>query len=305
VRGTSLPDVPILLRQGDHDLSTAMARARHEVALAPRGRLFVVHAAGHSVQVRSGDRAVRRAISRFNGTLDPSFSGDGKVTTTFTSGSGGINAVAIRPNGKVVAVGFAGGGACCRFAVARYRADGTLDPAFSGDGKVTTDFTVDFEYAYGVAIRANGKIVAVGSAAEGSPRSRFALARYIGDGTPDPTFGSSGKVITPFASGFDYTMHTRSPSRPTEGSWPRVKQAAPAAGSHWPAILPPEGEPTCSAQSFADMGNGRATGSGINRLRPSASKRSRPRSVTSITSVRPVRARSAARRATAGPHIMP
>ena len=52
-------------------------------------------------------------------------------------------------------------------------------------------------------------------------------------------------------------------------------------------------------------GKGSAIGSAASRLRPSSSKRSRPRSATSRTSVRPFRARSATARDTAGPHIMP
>src|SRR5215471_189689 len=60
-----------------------------------------------------------------------------------------------------------------------------------------------------------------------------------------------------------------------------------------------------SACSGAISGNGRATGSAASRLRPLSSNRSRPREVTSTTSEVPVRARSVATRATAGPHIMP
>ena len=59
------------------------------------------------------------------------------------------------------------------------------------------------------------------------------------------------------------------------------------------------------AQSSVVTGNGSAIGSVASRLRPSASNRSRPRSRTSTSSVEPVSARSAATRATPGPHIIP
>ena len=62
------------------------------------------------------------------------------------------------------------------FALARYNPNGTLDPSFSGDGKQTTNFAVH-DRANGVALQANGKIVAVGS---GGPGGDFALARYLG-----------------------------------------------------------------------------------------------------------------------------
>jgi Domain of unknown function (DUF5122) beta-propeller len=44
----------------------------------------------------------------------------------------------------------------------RYNTDGSLDESFGGDGKVPTDFTDGYEAAYGVAIQADGKIVAAG-----------------------------------------------------------------------------------------------------------------------------------------------
>jgi len=61
----SLPDVPVLLLAGDRDLSTPLAWARAEATHAPRGRLVVVHGAGHSVQTRARNPAVRAALTRF------------------------------------------------------------------------------------------------------------------------------------------------------------------------------------------------------------------------------------------------
>lgn len=62
---TPLPAVPVLLLAGERDLSTPMAWARQEAALAPRGRLVVVPAAGHSVQLRARDPSVRKTLARF------------------------------------------------------------------------------------------------------------------------------------------------------------------------------------------------------------------------------------------------
>jgi hypothetical protein len=50
------------------------------------------------------------------------------------------------------------------FGLARYNTNGSLDPTFDGDGKVTTSFG-DSDTADEVAIQADGKIVAAGSAA--------------------------------------------------------------------------------------------------------------------------------------------
>jgi pimeloyl-ACP methyl ester carboxylesterase len=60
-----LPPVPVLLLAGEHDLSTPLAWAREEADKAPDGRLVLVPGAGHSVQTRAHDPAVRRILIRF------------------------------------------------------------------------------------------------------------------------------------------------------------------------------------------------------------------------------------------------
>ena len=60
-----LPHVPILLLSGERDLSTPLAWARAEAAMAPDGRLLEVPGAGHSVQLRARDPDVRGAVARF------------------------------------------------------------------------------------------------------------------------------------------------------------------------------------------------------------------------------------------------
>jgi uncharacterized delta-60 repeat protein len=147
------------------------------------------------------------ALARYNpdGTLDPTFNGTGKVLTDF-SGSGSHDfayALAIQSNGKIVVAGFSTSGTSYDFALARYNPDGTLDPTFNGTGKVLTDFSgpgLGFDLAYSVAIQSDGKIVAAGeSRSDISPTfSVFALARYNPDGTLDPTFNGTGKVLTDF-----------------------------------------------------------------------------------------------------------
>ena len=61
----SLPPVPVLLLAGGHDLSTPLADARAQAALAPDGRLFVVPAAGHSVQNRAAGNPAQAEVSQF------------------------------------------------------------------------------------------------------------------------------------------------------------------------------------------------------------------------------------------------
>ena len=70
-------------------------------------------------------------------------------------------------------------------ALARYNPDGSLDTSFSADGKQTTDFG-GFDAANGVAIQADGKIVAVGGGGGSiglGGVDDFALARYNPNGS--------------------------------------------------------------------------------------------------------------------------
>lgn len=74
------------------------------------------------------------------------------------------------------------------------KASGTLDPGFGTGGKVITNINSD--YAEGVLIQPDGKIILVGSVG-GNPSTGydFALLRYNTDGTLDSSFGSGGTFL--------------------------------------------------------------------------------------------------------------
>ena len=115
------------------------------------------------------------ALARYNlnGTLDTSFSGDGKQITAFGDH---IDGLVVAPSGKLVVVGAEGSRP--DFAIARYNPNGSLDPSFSGDGTQTTD--VGDGRANGVALQGDGKIVAVGTGRGPTLGDDFALVRYLG-----------------------------------------------------------------------------------------------------------------------------
>jgi uncharacterized delta-60 repeat protein len=132
------------------------------------------------------------------GDLDPTFDGDGKVITQIAEDDG-ARGVAIQADGKIVAAGSATASGNLDFALARYNTDGSLDTSFDGDGKVTTDFAAGADEALAVAVQADGKIVAGGSAAISGVD--FALTRYNTDGSLDPTFDGDGRVTTDYGFG--------------------------------------------------------------------------------------------------------
>ncbi|MET1039830.1 MAG: delta-60 repeat domain-containing protein, partial [Acidimicrobiales bacterium] len=114
----------------------------------------------------------------------------------FTANNDAAFAVAIQPDGKIVAAGFSNGGPHSRIALARYTTAGALDPSFGGgDGKVSTDHVTADEHAYDIELQDDGRIVVVGDAVAGTSVVT-ALARYTTSGGVDTTFGGDGLVTT-------------------------------------------------------------------------------------------------------------
>ena len=105
--------------------------------------------------------------------------------------------ITIQNNGKILVAGSVGG----TLGIARYNTDGTLDPAFDVDGMQTNDF--NFGGANCLIVQSDGKIVAAGSASNGS-NIDFVIARYNSNGSLDNTFNSDGKQLTDFGSSDDY-----------------------------------------------------------------------------------------------------
>lgn len=178
------------------------------------------------------------ALARYNtdGTPDSTFGTAGKTTTEFVEASG-VSSLALLPDGKIIAAGFVFTSLEDRrpthselnadFALAKYNTDGSLDESFGAAGKATTDFFGEYDSVNSLALQADGKIIAVGSAVTGHrdenrasnfaepggvQRSRrpasggeldpsvFALARYHRDGKLDESFGEDGKATAELAS---------------------------------------------------------------------------------------------------------
>ena len=105
---------------GEADHATA-------VAIQPDGRIVV---AGYTDAGGDNDFAVARLNP--DGTLDSTFSGDGKQTIDFGSDDRAAGVVHRRHEHRR---GRVDGGGDANFAIARLTADGTLDGTFSTDGK--------------------------------------------------------------------------------------------------------------------------------------------------------------------------
>jgi uncharacterized delta-60 repeat protein len=171
----------------DFEHPDASARA---LAVDGDGRVVVV---GVATSLDNGDVPARDfGIARLNpdGTLDPSFSGDGK--RTLDVGDDVANDVAIQPNGKIIVAGSSSGD----FGLARLNPDGSLDQTFSGDGIATAGFNGSSgDGGQALALQTDGRIVVAGGSA-----GQFAVARLMPSGSLDPSFSEDGRLTTDIGS---------------------------------------------------------------------------------------------------------
>jgi uncharacterized delta-60 repeat protein len=156
-------------------------------ALQPDGKIVLV-----------GDSDFRVAVARLNpnGSLDATFSGDGRKVFSWGPISRAM-AVLVLPNGKLLLAGFSGpeGG---NIQVARLKANGALDTTFGTGGKAPVDFGGD-DFGLAMARQANGRILVAGRSVEtrlGSVAGAV-VARLRAGGALDPDFAGDGRVTLP------------------------------------------------------------------------------------------------------------
>ena len=151
------------------------------------------------------------AVARFTpaGTPDPSFGGTGLVVTSFLAdfGDDAARALAIQPDGRIVAAGYAslpglpGQNGARAFGVARYLPNGALDASFDGDGRALVRSQAgspEGDRAAAVVVLPGGRIVLAGSARDvNGLGGAFAVARLTAAGALDPTFGQGGFLTEP------------------------------------------------------------------------------------------------------------
>jgi uncharacterized delta-60 repeat protein len=122
------------------------------------------------------------------GQLDKSFGKGGKVTTV------------IKRHGEVQASPFlawAGGEkviAAAGATLVEYLPDGRLDRGFGRHGRIRVDMPAGTSLqAVGMAVDSRGRIVLAGNV---WPGTSVFVARYLSHGSPDPSFGQGGRVVT-------------------------------------------------------------------------------------------------------------
>ncbi len=156
----------------------------HAVLLQPDGRI-----------VLSGTCGAQSCLARFlpGGTLDTTFNGTGKVTTTLAGSYADMRGAALQPDGKIVVAGNCTVASVYEFCVARYLSSGALDTSFGSAGYVSSVITAN-NVAQTAVLQPDGKILVAGSCA-GTVNQDFCVVRYLGNGQFDSAFGAAGKAI--------------------------------------------------------------------------------------------------------------
>jgi uncharacterized delta-60 repeat protein len=134
------------------------------------------------------------------GTLDPSFSGDG--IQILQPGSGhdvGKEIIALDDHSSLICGVTFAGGAFSGF-VAHIQENGTVDNSFGANNGYTFVDLGEETYFYDMELNPDGTFLVCGLTYVTYPNSQVLLAKFLANGTLDPTFGNGGVVTTPIGN---------------------------------------------------------------------------------------------------------
>ncbi|TPW11310.1 MAG: Delta-60 repeat-containing protein, partial [Halothiobacillaceae bacterium] len=168
---------------------------------------LLAYATSYTVTIKAGVRALNGALLSSDYTWD--FTTVQQPAANPPAGSAALSiaqagplatpsitcetpAAAIQNDGKVIAAGHINGTNFSEFTVARYNVNGGLDTTFAGDGITMAVIGGGNSRALAATVQADGKVVAVGVSSNATDKD-FALARYLADGSFDPTFSDDGR----------------------------------------------------------------------------------------------------------------
>jgi uncharacterized delta-60 repeat protein len=183
------------------DMGSGVSDGAGDLAIDGSGRIVV---AGNTRMPGPSDFS-DFAVVRYTeaGSLDPSFDGDGRLTTDLDGVTQGARTVALDSSGRIVVAGESAVGNGFAFAAVRYLETGPLDTSFSSDGKVVTDVVPDEgPNVEGLWVDGSDRVILSGMFSAEPLVGDVVLVRYLTGGTLDPAFGDGdGIVRTPTGAG--------------------------------------------------------------------------------------------------------
>jgi uncharacterized delta-60 repeat protein len=123
-----------------------------------------------------GDYSFRTLKINQNGTI----SNPSVFYTGYVSGINKAYKIAMDNNGKFVFVGTSGTNNNNSFTISRVSSNLAVDISFGNSGFTNTTFGNDYNECFNLAIQSDNKIIAIGNTG-----NDFAIARYLGNDTPD------------------------------------------------------------------------------------------------------------------------
>jgi uncharacterized delta-60 repeat protein len=167
------------------------------IAFTPQGRIVIGGYTSNGVLSRS-------AFARLSatGTLDQGFGGDGRASFEIGTGSEQVNDLLVLPGGSIVAAGVAENAQDPRFSLVKVTGAGRLDTSFGvgRDGASMIDVETGPDAANALTTASDGDFLLAGSA---GANGDWAVVATHPDGTPDPAYGSNGRVVLPLAHAFE------------------------------------------------------------------------------------------------------
>jgi uncharacterized delta-60 repeat protein len=162
------------------------------LAIDPQGRIVVTG----SVTTASGDDVVLLRLTP-DGALDSSF-GTGGFVIAARPGDQHGSAVIVQPDGALVVAADTSEGSAPQLLVQRFLASGDVDPSFGAKGVVLAPLgggshSIYNDHTAWMVQMLDGRLVVAGNGTLGGVAGPV-LARFLPDGSPDPTFGTSGEV---------------------------------------------------------------------------------------------------------------
>ena len=180
------------------DLGDEFADNPYAVAMDTQGAtpdILVGGSGAHDPTAGAGAFDQDFALVRLNsdGSSDGAFGTGGIVRTDFGGDLDQVDALAVLPDGKVVAAGHTGTSGSARLSVARYDVNGALDTGFNTTGQQTVTGGVDANSPWsGLGLLEDGSVVAASTSAS----QDLLVAKLTPTGAPDIGFGAGGVVTT-------------------------------------------------------------------------------------------------------------